>query len=148
MDAQWPSKVLPKPRHYLRDPLSLRAKARNLPKTVTCRPGKQAKKYLPVYQIRQYSNLARTFYKPHEPQGAIEQLGRNCGRRFRRDRSNVAFIDINVRHHFPRDVQVYINTQRCIWLLRAGMRYRKHRGAIDCGQHKLVLIVKNHSLAD
>jgi hypothetical protein len=79
IDAQWRPEVLPKPRHYLRDPLRLRAKARNLPKTVACRPGKQAVKNLPVYQIRQYSNLARTLYKPGESEDAIEQLGRNCG---------------------------------------------------------------------
>jgi hypothetical protein len=106
IDAQWPSEVLPKPRHYLRDPLPLRAKARNLPKTVACRPGKQAVKNLPVYQIRQYSNLARTLYKPRESEDAIEQLGRNCGSQFRRGRSDIAFIDIDVRHYLPRDVQV------------------------------------------
>ena len=31
IDAQTLSEVLPKPRHYLRDPLPLRAKAHNLP---------------------------------------------------------------------------------------------------------------------
>jgi hypothetical protein len=148
MEAQWPSKVLPKPRHYLRDPLRLRAKARNLPKTVACRPGQQAVKNLPVYQIRQYGNLARTLYKPREPEDAIEQLGRSCGSQPRRGGSDVAFIDIDVRHHLPRHVQVQINAQRGIWLLRAGVWYRIHCGAIDCGQHNLVLIVKNDSLAD
>jgi hypothetical protein len=110
IDAQWPSEVLPKPHHYLRDPLRLRAQARNLPKTVPCRSGKQAVKNLPVYQIRQYSNLALTFYKPGESEDAIEQLGRNCGCQLRRGRSDVAFIDIDVRHHLPREVEVYINT--------------------------------------
>jgi hypothetical protein len=148
IDAQWLSEVLPKPRHHLRDPLPLRAKARNLPKTVACRPGKQAIENLPVYQIRQYSDLTRTLDKPHESEDAIEQLGRNCGSQLRRGRSNVAFIDIDVRHHLPRDVQVQINSQRGIWLLRAGVRYRKHHGAINCGQQKLVFIVKKESLAE
>src|ERR1700693_726091 len=106
IDAQWLSEVLPKPRHYLRDPLPLRAKARNLPKTIAGRPRKQAVKNLPVYQIRQYSNLARTLYKPRESEDAIEQLGRNRGSQSGRGRSDVAFIDIDVRHHLPRDVQV------------------------------------------
>jgi hypothetical protein len=52
---------------------------RNLPKTVACRHGKQAVKNLPVYQIRQYSNLARTLDNPRESEEALEQLGRNCG---------------------------------------------------------------------
>jgi hypothetical protein len=69
-DAQWPSEVLPEPHHDLRDPLCLRAKPRNLPKTVACRPGKHAVKNLPVYQIRQYSNLARMLYKPGEAEDA------------------------------------------------------------------------------
>ena len=77
--AQWLSEVLPEPRHYLRGPLPLRAKARNLPNTVACRTGKQAVESLSEYQIRQYSNLARTLYKPRESEDAIEQLGRNCG---------------------------------------------------------------------
>jgi hypothetical protein len=128
--------------------LRLRAKARNLPKTVPCRSGKQAVKNLAVYQIRQYSNVVRALYKPRESKDAIEQLGRNCGSQFRRGRSNVAFIDIDVRHHLPREVQVQINSQRGIWLLRAGVWYRKHRGAINCGQLKLVLIVKRDGLAD
>jgi hypothetical protein len=147
-DAQWRSEVLPKPRHYLRDPLPLRPKARDLPKTVACRPGKQAVKNLPMYQSRHDSNLARTFYKPRESEDAIEKLGTNCGSQCRRGRSDVAFIDIDVRHYFPREVQVYVNTQRGIWLLRGGVWYRKHRGAINCGQQKLVLIVKKDGLAD
>jgi hypothetical protein len=101
-----------------------------------------------VYQIRHYSYLARTLYKPRQPEDAIEQFGRNCGSQSRRGRSGVAFIDIDVRHYLPREVQVQLNTQRGIWLLRAGMWYRKHHGAINCGQQKLVLIVKNDSLAD
>jgi hypothetical protein len=148
IDAQWPSEVLPKPRHDLRDPLPLRAKERYLSKTAACRPGQHAVKNLPVYQIRQYGNLTRTLYKPREPQDAIEQLGRNFSSQSRRGRSDVAFLDIDVRHHLPREVKIYINTQRCIWLLRAGMWYRKHRGAIDGGQHKLVLIVKDYRLTD
>jgi hypothetical protein len=148
IDAQWPSEVLPKPHHHLRDPLRLRAKARNLPKTVPCRSGKQAVKNLPVYQIRQYSNVVRALYKPRESKDAIEQFGRNCGTQFGRGRNNVAFIDIDVRHHLPRDIQVQINSQRCVWLLRTGVRYRKHRGAINCSQHNLVLIVKKDGLAD
>jgi hypothetical protein len=148
IDAQWRSEVLPKPRHYLRDPLPLRAKARNLPKTVACPSRKQPEKNLPVYQIRHHSNLARTLYKPRESENAIEQLGRNCGSQSRPDRSDLAFIDIDVRHDLSREVQVYIDTQRGIGLSRAGVWYRKHRGAINCGQQKLVLIVKKDSLAD
>jgi hypothetical protein len=128
--------------------LRLRAKARNLPKTVACRPGKQAVKNLAVYQIRQYSNLARTLDKSRQSEDAIEQLGCNGSSQFRRGRSGVAFIDIDVRHHLPRKVQVQINTQRGIWLSKTGVWYRIHGGAINCGQHNLVLIVKNSSLAD
>jgi hypothetical protein len=31
---------------------------------------------------------------------------------------------------------------------RAGVWYREHHGAINCGQQKLVFIVKKESLAD
>jgi hypothetical protein len=147
IDAQWLSEMLSKPHHYLRDPLPLRPKARNLPKAIACRAGKQAEKNLPVYQIRHYSNLVRTLYKPRESENAIEELGRNFGSQFRRGRSDVAFIEIDVRHDLPRQVQVYIDTQGCIWLLGAGVWYCKHRGAIDCSQQKVVLIVKKDSLA-
>jgi hypothetical protein len=146
-DAQWRSEVLPKPRHNLRDYLPLRAKARNLPKTGARRPGKQAEKNLPVYQICHYSNLARTLYQPRDSEDAIEQLGCHCGSQLRRGRGDFAFMDVNVRHHLPREVQVYVNAQRGIWLLRAGVWYCKHRGAIDCSQQKVVLIVKKDSLA-
>jgi hypothetical protein len=126
----------------------LRAEARNLPKTVACRPRKQAVKNLPVYQICQYSNLARTLDKPRESEDAIEELGRNWSSQFRLRRSDVAFIDIDVRHYLPRDVQIYINSQRRIWLLKACVRYRIHGGAINSGQEKLVFILKDTRLAD
>jgi hypothetical protein len=147
-DAQWLSEMLPQPCHYLRDPLPLRAQARNLPKTVACRPRKQAVKNLPVYQTCQYSNLARTLDKPRESEDAIEQLGRNWSSQFRLRRSDVAFIDIDVRHYLPRDVQIYINSQRRIWLLKACVRYCIHGGAINSSQEKLVFMLKDTRLAD
>jgi hypothetical protein len=128
--------------------LRLRAKARNLPKTVACRPGKQAVKNLPVYQSRHYSNLTWALYKPRKSEDAIEQLGGNWGSRIRRSRRDVAFIDVDVRHYFARHIQVQLNTQCGIWFLRACMWDRKHDWAINYGQQKPVLIVRKDGLAD